>query len=264
MPGQRCHRPCGLPFRGGSRRQRLLLAGQSELAILHRGHRWDSDRFGGRLAGGVVSQAGGGCTDRNHRFAAHTFCRLSAGGAVGRFRRSRRRDGRLLSRLAHARNPELPDPAPGRTDLGNGGIPPERFCLHPHRTSIARSAARVVRPFHSHSPARLVRARDQPGGDSHPCCLGFPRRLSPAAALQENPRKGSLSLLAPRHPGCMDGNARSGFPRRSIGAAAHHSKRLTLSEPRFDSVPCLHRDPGNPRGARLEPPRPHPLSRHQG
>src|SRR5271154_3142361 len=31
------------------------------------------------------------------------------------------------------------------TGLGNGGIYPERFCLHSHRTTIARSIARIVR-----------------------------------------------------------------------------------------------------------------------
>ena len=118
----------------------------------------------------------------------------------------------------------LQDPAAGRAGLGNGGISAERFRLHPHRTATARSAARVVRQCHSHSPARLVCAAHQPRGDSHSHPVGFPGDLSAAPALQKTLRQRSVSDVAARHHRRVDGHARGGFARGGPGAAAHDAK----------------------------------------
>ena len=114
-------------------------------------------------------------------------------------------------------NSQLPDAAPGRAGLGNGGISPERFRLHPHRPATARSAAWLVQRRHSHPPARLVCAAHQPGGGDHPHPLGFSGNLSAAPDFQKTLPARSLSGVAARHHRRLDRHARRGFTRGGTG-----------------------------------------------
>lgn len=57
--------------------------------------------------------------------------------------------------------------------------------------------------------------------------------------------------------------ARGSFAGRSFGVARHNPGRLTLSGPRFDFVPHVHRDSGHARRTRPEPASAHPLAWRQ-
>ena len=142
-PRQRRNRARRIQVRGGSRRDRRVLAQRGGRALRAQRRRRDRGRARGRLPGPPASKEARQPARRDHRLAADRLLRLPARLRARRLGRARRGHGRHLHGLAHPRADDRADAPPGTGGLGDGLPRPERAAVRAARAcSCRRSSTR--------------------------------------------------------------------------------------------------------------------------
>ena len=153
--------------------------------------------------------------------------RLPARRGGRRLRRARRRHGRHLRRLVHARADHRPDTPPGRRGLGHHHLPPQRPRLRARRAPAAadpRLALRALDVLSHHRRADRQRRRHP-----HAALLDLPRHLRAALPLPSRSRARSLPALAVPDRDRLGRVARRRLARGRARSAAHHERRPFVS-----------------------------------